>query len=175
MQSQVAFCPACGDRLQHRFVPEEDRERLVCEACGHIYYLNPKIVAGTIPVIDGRVWLLRRGIEPRLGYWTFPAGFMELGETVQEAASRETLEELNLEVKLGPLLNVYSRPEMSTVHIIFLAEALSEPSKGKETLEFASFAPSDIPWTELAFWSTQRALEDWIQTLSSDFPIPTSR
>ncbi len=168
MQTQMAFCPACGDRLHHRFVPEEERERLVCETCGHIYYINPKIVAGTIPVANGRVWLLRRAIEPRLGYWTFPAGFMEMGETVQEAASRETLEELNLEIKLGSLLNVYSRPEMSTVHIIYLAEALSQPVGGKEALEFDSFAPNEIPWDELAFWTTHRALEDWIAKLRQD-------
>lgn len=130
--------------------------------CGHIYYLNPKIVAGTIPVKDGRVWLLRRAIEPRRGFWTFPAGFMEMGETVEEAAIRETLEELNLHVEMGDLVGIYSRPEMTTVHIIYRTQAISEPSAGKESLGFRLFMPSEIPWGELAFWTTRRALEDWV-------------
>lgn len=162
LQSVFAFCPVCGDRLDQRFVPEEERERLVCIQCGHIYYINPKIVAGTIPVADGRVWLLRRAIEPRLGAWTFPAGFMEIGETVEEAAVRETREELDLQIELGPLLGVYSRPEVSTVHIIYLARAVSEPSPGKEALEARLFFPREIPWNELAFSSTRQALQDWL-------------
>ena len=161
-----AYCEICGSQLIQRFVPEEDRDRLVCVDCGHIHYINPKIVAGTIPVAERRVWLLRRAIEPRLGAWTFPAGFMEMGETVEEAAARDTREELNLEVRLCRLLNVYSRPVTSTVHIVYLAEALSLPTGGKETLEFDSFAPEEIPWDELAFWSTREALQDWIKTLT---------
>jgi ADP-ribose pyrophosphatase YjhB (NUDIX family) len=160
-----AFCPHCADRLQERFVPEEERDRLVCTGCGQILYINPKIVAGTIPVVDGRVWLLRRGIEPRYGSWTFPAGFMEMGESVEEAAARETLEELNVQVTIRRLLNVYSLPTMSTVHIIYLAEALTDATGGKETLEFATFAPHEIPWDDLAFWSTRAALEDWVAML----------
>jgi ADP-ribose pyrophosphatase YjhB (NUDIX family) len=160
-----AFCPSCGGGLLHRFVPEEERERLVCAGCGAIHYVNPKVVAGTIPVADGRVWLLRRAIEPRLGWWTFPAGFMEMGESVEEAAVRETLEELNLEVRLTGLLNVYSLPTMTTVHIIYRAEALSQPSLGKEALELASFPPEEVPWDDLAFWSTRAALEDWVRSL----------
>jgi ADP-ribose pyrophosphatase YjhB (NUDIX family) len=144
------------------FVEEEERDRLVCDACGEIHYINPKIVAGTIPVTDGRVWLLRRAIDPRLGFWTFPAGFMEMGETVPQAAERETLEELNLHVRLGPLLGLYSLPTMTTVHAIYLAEAISEPSSGKEALEFAAFGPKEIPWRELAFWTTRMALRDWV-------------
>jgi ADP-ribose pyrophosphatase YjhB (NUDIX family) len=160
-----AFCYVCGRELIERFVEEEDRDRLVCAACGHIHYLNPKIVAGTIPATGTGVWLLRRAIEPRLGAWTFPAGFMEMGETVEEAAARETLEELNMRVTVGRLLNVYSRPAAGTVHIVYLAEPLSEPSAGKEALEFAHFSRDSIPWDDLAFWSTRAALEDWIKTL----------
>jgi ADP-ribose pyrophosphatase YjhB (NUDIX family) len=159
------YCSQCGSHLAARFVPEEGRERLVCASCRYIHYVNPHIVAGTIPVSEGRVFLLRRAIEPRLGYWTFPAGFMEMGETVQEAAARETLEELNLRVRLRNLLGIYSRPTMTTVHIIYLADAISEPSLGTEALEFSSFRRDEIPWEDLAFWSTQAALRDWIETL----------
>lgn len=159
------YCYVCGHELAEQFVPEEERERLVCLACGHIHYLNPKIVAGTIPATDGGVWLLRRAIEPRLGAWTFPAGFMEMGESVEEAAARETLEELNLRVRVGSLLNVYSRSVTWTVHIVYLAEPLSEPSAGKEALEIGLFPANCIPWDDLAFWSTEAALEDWVRTL----------
>lgn len=161
------FCWLCGGGLQERFVAEEDRDRLVCSACGHIHYINPKIVAGTIPVQQGSVWLLRRAIEPRYGYWTFPAGFMEMGETTEEAAARETAEELNLKVNIRRLLNVYSLPTMSTVHIIYVADALSQPTGGKETLEFSLFQPDQIPWDDLAFWSTRAALTEWLDGQTS--------
>ncbi len=164
----------CGAPLQNRFVVDEERERLVCTGCGHIYYINPKVVAGTIPVHEGGVWLLRRAIEPRLGAWTFPAGFMEMGESVEEAAVRETLEELNVQIRIERLLNVYSLPSMSTVHVIYLAQAVSQPTGGKETLEFAHFSPADIPWDELAFWSTHAALQDWIKTLPRSSGLPDS-
>jgi len=161
---QYGFCMACGGELDKRFVENEGRDRLVCVACGEIHYVNPKIVAGTIPVApDGRIWLLRRGIEPRIGSWTFPAGFMEMGETVEEAAARETMEELNLPVRIDRLLGVYARSTAATVHIVYVAEALGDPSIGHETLSFQGFVPKDIPWAELAFWSTRQALRDWVR------------
>jgi ADP-ribose pyrophosphatase YjhB (NUDIX family) len=161
-----AFCPDCGQALFERFVPEEDRFRLVCDSCGRIHYINPVVVAGTIPVRESGVWLLRRAIEPRYGAWTFPAGFMEMGETVEDAARRETKEELNLDVRLERLLGVYSRPPMTTVHVVYLAQALSEPTAGRETLEFAWFRSGQIPWDELAFWSTRTALQEWVDSLT---------
>jgi ADP-ribose pyrophosphatase YjhB (NUDIX family) len=151
--------------LADRFLENEGRERLVCVECGHVHYLNPHVVAGAIPVVDGRVWLLRRAIEPRYGAWTYPAGFMEMGETVEEAATRETREELNLEIRIDRLLGVYSRPPMTTVVVVYLATALSLPTVGQETLEFASFAPQKIPWGALAFWSTRAALTDWVDSI----------
>lgn len=161
------FCPLCGETLEDRFVADEGRNRLVCRGCGSIHYLNPTVVAGTIPVLDGKVWLLRRAIEPRYGAWTYPAGFVELGETVAEAAMRETREEINLEVRLGDVLGVYSRPGMSSVVIVYLAESLSEPSVGAETLEFGLFGVDQIPWKDLAFWSTEAALRDWTEHVGS--------
>jgi ADP-ribose pyrophosphatase YjhB (NUDIX family) len=160
-----AFCPSCGGPLQQRFISEELRDRLVCEHCERIHYINPAIVAGVIPVTDGGVWLLRRAIEPRYGTWTFPAGFMELGETVEEAAMRETREELNLDVRIERLFGVYSRSTLTTVHVVYLAEALGTPSVGHETLAFERFAPDAIPWDELSFWTTTRALQDWVESL----------
>jgi ADP-ribose pyrophosphatase YjhB (NUDIX family) len=129
----------------------------------HILYENPNIVAGTIPVSDGKVWMLRRGIEPQKGYWTFPSGFMELGETVEEAAARETLEEICLDVEITGLIGVYSRPVTSIVFIVYLAKAEGQAAPGDESLEVQAFSPDEIPWDELAFWSTRVALEDWIR------------
>lgn len=160
----AAFCKVCGQPLATTFVEEEERDRLVCTRCGHIHYVNPNVVAGTLPVADGKIWLLKRGIEPRKGYWTFPAGFMEMGESVEEAATRETMEELELSIRIDRLLNVYSRPTMTNVHVVFLAEALSPATAGKEALDVGLFSPSDIPWDNLAFWSTVQALKDWLNT-----------
>ena len=158
------FCPGCGGRLESRFVHEEGRERPVCVGCGRIHYRNPVVVAGLIPEDNGDIWMLRRAIEPRYGFWTFPAGYMELGETVEEAAIRETQEELNLEVELGPLVGVYSFSHISTVHVIYRALAVSVPGPGSEALEIGKFSPDAIPWDELAFFTTRRALEDWIES-----------
>lgn len=157
------YCIQCAQPLRHAFVEEEGRERLLCAECGYIHYLNPKIVAGTIPVQDGGVWLLRRGIQPRLGAWTFPAGFMEMGETVPEAAARETREELNLAVDVGPLVGIYSHPGMTTVHIVYVATPLGVPSAGSEALEIGLFEPDEIPWDDLAFAATREALRDWLR------------
>ncbi len=163
--SPPRFCSGCGQPLAPQYVVVEQRERLVCTVCEEIHYINPKVVAGVVPTRDGRAWLLRRAIQPRLGAWTFPAGFMEMGETVEEAARRETFEELHMDVRITGLLNIYSRREAPTVLIVYLAEALTEPTGGSEALEFASFDPESIPWRHLAFWNTEAALRDWVQSL----------
>ncbi|MGI8968082.1 MAG: NUDIX hydrolase [Chloroflexota bacterium] len=160
------YCPACGGTLEHRFIEEEGRDRQVCTQCSRIHYINPKVVAGTVPVRNGRVWLLRRSIEPRHGFWTFPAGFMEMQETVRDAAMRETREELNLEVQLRDLLGIYSRSTIGNVLIVYHADALGEPSAGSEALDIGLFGPEAIPWDDLAFWNTRDALRDWIQQLT---------
>ncbi|HZT95326.1 MAG TPA: NUDIX hydrolase [Chloroflexota bacterium] len=170
--STRSYCPVCGGSLELRLVAGETRERLVCPE-NHILYENPTVVAGTIPFSDGRVWLLRRAIEPRAGTWTFPAGYMEIGESVEDAASRETLEEICLEVEIGRLLNVYSWPETSIVFVVYLAEASGLAAAGDEALEVRAFAPSEIPWDDLAFRSTHEALKDWmLATDTSGTPAP---
>src|SRR5918998_3342991 len=98
--SEFRFCPLCGSDLQEVLLETEHRPRLVCGDCGHILYINPKVVSGTLPVQDGKVWLLRRGIEPRAGYWTHPAGYQEWDETTEEAAIRETREEIGCDVSI---------------------------------------------------------------------------
>lgn len=156
------FCLQCGRPLEERLVEEEGRVRLVCPACRYIHYLNPKVVAGAIPQKDGKVILLRRSIEPGRGRWTFPAGYVEWGESVPEAAVRETREEVGVEIAIISLLNVYSYPDSGVVTVVYTAEVVGgAPERGAETEEVALFAPHEIPWEELAFRSTKEALRDW--------------
>ncbi len=153
----------CGQRLTTA-VPENDtRRRLVCLDCGFIHYINPRPVAGTIPVrADGAILLVRRAIQPRVGMWVFPGGYMDVGETAEEAAARETLEEANLTVTNLRLSGVYTRPEPGVVVIVYEAEATSEAEAGDETSEIGWFTMDTIPWDELAFDSTTWALRDFV-------------
>jgi ADP-ribose pyrophosphatase YjhB (NUDIX family) len=147
----------------HALLPEGDKQRrLVCLDCGFIHYINPRPVAGTLPVRDdGRLLLLRRAIEPRIGSWVFPGGYMDIGETAEEAAIRETLEEANLEVANLRLSGVYTRPGPGVVVIVYEADALTEASISEEASEVAWFHATEIPWEDLAFDSTEWALRDW--------------
>lgn len=157
------YCMHCGQRLTTA-VPEGDtRRRMVCLDCGFVHYLNPRPVAGTIPVRDGKILLGRRDIEPRRGFWVFPGGFMDVGESAEEAAKRETLEEMHLEVTNLELLGVYTRIEQGVVVIVYEAEAVGEAEVGHETSEIAWFAAHEIPWEEIAFDTTEAALRAWVQ------------
>jgi len=164
------FCHQCAGRLEERLVQGEERPRLVCSRCGFIHYVNPKVVVGAIPERGGRILLMRRGIEPRYGAWTFPGGFMEVDETAEEAALREAEEEVGLSLKLGRLVGVYSRPATPTpdagpgiLVLVFRARAGRTPPKpGNECLTIAWFQPEEIPWEELAFDTTRWALRDWV-------------
>lgn len=159
------YCPVCGARLEEKLLPTEDRPRLVCTACGHIMYINPRVVSGTLPVQDGKVWLLRRGIEPRYGFWTYPAGYQEIDETTAEAAARETWEELRLRVEITSLFGVYSRGGNHVVNVVYVARSSDPqavPELTSEAIEIRLFGPDNIPWEELAFPSTHSVLADWI-------------
>ena len=161
------YCMHCGQRLTTA-VPEGDsRRRMVCLDCGFIHYLNPRPVAGTIPVRDGKILLGRRDIEPRRGFWVFPGGFMDVGESAEEAAKRETLEEMHLEVTNLELLGVYTRIEQGVVVIVYEAEAVGEAEVGHETSEIAWFAAHEIPWEEIAFDTTEAALPAWVERRAS--------
>lgn len=154
--AEARFCPRCGRTAEVEFP-----QRIVCGHCGYEAYYNPKPVAGAIPVDgQGRVVLLRRGFDPGRGLWTFPGGFVELGESVEEAAMRETAEELDMAIEVERLVGVYSRPAERVVLIVFLARALGLPRTSPEAVEVRPFAVDQLPWDELAFWSTERALRD---------------
>lgn len=152
----VRFCPRCAQPAHVTF-PRELR----CEACGYRALWSPEPVAATIPRDeDGRIWLLRRTLHEGAGRWTFPGGFVELGESVEDAAVRETREELEMEVELGGLVGVYSRAAERTVLVVFHARALGPGHETGEASEVRAFAPAELPWEELAFWSTEQALRD---------------
>ena len=134
---------------------------LHCDSCGYAAFFNPKPVASAIPrEPDGRLWLLRRGFDPAAGLWTFPGGFVDLGESVEQAARREAREELEVDVELTGLVGVYSRAQDRVMLVVFDAVPNGTPRPTPEAPEVRAFAPNEVPWDELAFWSTERALRD---------------
>lgn len=145
-------------------IPAGDHQlRYTCNACAAVHYENPKLVVGCVPVHEGRILLCKRAIEPRLGFWTLPAGFMELGESMSQGAARETLEEACAEVRIEDLLASVNVLSAGQVHVFFRA-TLPVPrfAAGAESLEVRLVAPEDIPWGELAFTSNRIALEQYL-------------
>jgi ADP-ribose pyrophosphatase YjhB (NUDIX family) len=156
-------------------IPEGDnRERMVCADCGHVAYENPKIVVGAVVIADGeRVLMCRRAIEPRKGFWTLPAGYMELGETLEEGAAREALEEAEAVIAIDGILAVFSIARIGQVQVIFRAR-FADPgppvfAAGAESLEVRLFPAEQIPWEEIAFPSVHWALGAW--RASGDRPL----
>ncbi len=157
------FCPHCGQPVTLK-VPEGDHlPRHVCTGCGRVHYQNPKIVAGCVPEYEGRILLCKRAIEPRLGYWTIPAGFMENGETTQDAARREAVEEAMAHVEVGSLLAVVHVLHADQVHVMFRARLPSpEFGAGPESLEVMLCEEGEIPWQDIAFRSVDFALKRYL-------------
>ncbi|NCF43438.1 MAG: NUDIX domain-containing protein [Proteobacteria bacterium] len=169
----MKFCSACGATVDYK-VPEDDtRERAVCNNCGAIHYQNPKIVAGTLPIWGDQVLLCKRAIEPRRGYWTLPAGFMENGETAADGGARATMEEANAEVANAKLYTVFSLPHISQVYMFFKADLLGPTfSSGSESLDVALFREQDIPWDELAFPVINATLKHYFaDRAAQSFPV----
>jgi ADP-ribose pyrophosphatase YjhB (NUDIX family) len=162
----LRYCPRCAAPLVVRLIDTEDRPRLICDR-GHIQYVNPSVVVGVIPERRGKILLLRRAIEPRFGYWTFPGGFMEIDETAEEAAAREAHEEVGVYVRVLELVGLYSRPGApgpGIVSIVYRGTvATGKPVPGREALEARWFSPSEIPWDHLAYDTTRWALSDWCE------------
>ena len=158
------FCSNCGGRVTYRVPPGDHLPRYVCDACNTIHYNNPRIVVGCVPEYEGRILICRRAIEPRRGYWTVPAGFMENGETLQQAAARESQEEALADVKIGSLLSIVHVLHAQQVHVFFRATLVS-PSfgAGPESLEVKLVDPADIPWADIAFPSTEFTLRRYLE------------
>lgn len=156
------FCPLCGAPLAREPVPPDHREQQVCSRCRFVFYLNPKVVAATLPEQDGAVLLTRRSINPGIGLWTFPGGFVDFGESVTDAAVRETFEETGLTVDLTGLHNVYSYPGAPVI-VVYTARVLAgtlTTCDENDALEWV--VPDAIPWDTLAFPSTREALREWV-------------
>ena len=155
----IRHCKACGAPAEYRVPADDNRERATCTGCGTVHYENPLNVVGTVPAWDDQVLLCRRNIEPRHGYWTLPAGFMELGETAAEGALRETIEEAGAHVEMGPLFTFLNVVRVGQVHLYFRARLLdTEFAPGPETIEVQLFREDEIPWDELAFRTVRETL-----------------
>jgi len=160
----MKFCSHCGTAVELRIPEGDNRSRHVCPGCGTIHYSNPRIVAGTIPVWEDRILLCRRAIQPRHGFWTLPAGYMENAETTMEAALRETWEEANARVELDGLYSVMNVPHIDQVHMYFRATMIDGTfSAGDESLEVELFREEQIPWDHLAFPTVQDTLERYFR------------
>ncbi len=158
------YCIRCGTPVAHKIPAGDNRERAVCESCGHIHYVNPRIVAGCVPEFDGAILLCKRAIEPRSGYWTVPAGFMETGESLPDAAARETWEEARATVEMGPLFAIMDVIRAEQVHVFFKGRMTSPDfAAGEETLETRLVPPEEIPWEDIAFPSVTFALEKYLE------------
>ena len=164
----MKFCSACGAPVALEVPPGDNRPRHVCGDCGAIHYVNPKMVVGALPVWEGRVLLCRRAIEPRHGYWTLPAGFLEVGETMEEGACREANEEANANLRLEGLYTLFSIPHIDQIHVYFRARLLDrEFHPGEESLDVRLFRGDEIPWDELAFPVVHKTLELWLEERES--------
>jgi ADP-ribose pyrophosphatase YjhB (NUDIX family) len=156
----IKHCRACGAAVQYRVPDDDNRDRAVCDDCGTIHYENPLNVVGTLPYLGDQVLLCRRNIEPRRGFWTLPAGFMELGESTADGALRETIEEAGAEVTMGPLFSLLNVVRVGQVHLFYLAELRSTRfDPGPETIEAAMFREEEVPWDEIAFKTSRETLK----------------
>ena len=156
----IQHCKACGGAVHYQVPADDNRERAVCTACKAIHYENPINVVGTVPVWGDQVLLCRRNIEPRHGFWTLPAGFMELGETTAEGALRETIEEAGAHVEMQGLFTVLNVVRVAQVHLYYRARLLdTEFAPGPETIEAQLFHEHEVPWDELAFRTVRETLQ----------------
>ena len=162
------FCIKCGGKTEFVSIEGDELKRDRCRACGYIHYHNPKIIAGILPIKNFDILLCKRDIEPGFGKWTIPAGFLEMGETLEDGAKREAKEEANLEIKLMKLYGTYSIPRISQIYIIYLGKILNDDYFGNsETSEVRMFKVKDIPWSDIAFSSVKFLLEKYKYDLNN--------
>jgi 8-oxo-dGTP diphosphatase len=164
------FCPVCGTALDARVLKVTEPKRLVCTnaSCGFVFYLDPKIAVGTVIRLDAGIVLVRRAIEPGYGKWVFPGGYVDRGEEITLAAIREAREESGLDVRIDGLINIYSYAGRTPIVVVYAATCIGgELAVDDEGLEAKAFAPSTIPWEDLAFRSTREALRDYLDSRDS--------
>ncbi len=169
------YCSQCGAALIHSIPEGDNRHRHSCPACGTIHYENPKLVVGCIPEWEDKVLLCKRAIEPRHGFWTLPAGFMENGESTWEGAVRETLEEAGARVEILHLYSLINLPDISQVYLMFRARLLDlNFIAGEESLEVKLFSEAEIPWNDLAFSTIRASLQRYFDDRRrGEYPLHT--
>lgn len=172
----MKFCSSCGGGIEHRIPAGDDRERFVCSSCEHIHYVNPRVIVGCLPVYEGKVLLCKRAIEPRYGFWTLPAGFMENGETTAEGAARETWEEARARVSDLSLYRVFDVPYISQVYMFYrcdLDDGLF--GVGPESLDTGLYDEDSVPWDDIAFPVVRETLEAFFTDhRRGEYPISVS-
>jgi ADP-ribose pyrophosphatase YjhB (NUDIX family) len=157
------FCPRCAGPLAARTLKAREPSRLVCQTCGFIFFLDPKVVTGAIFSLNGGILLIQRAIEPSYGKWVFPGGYVDRGESLEAAAIREVREECGLDVRLARLLGVYSSPGNPVILIAYVGEVMGGAlAVDEEGLDARAFPPAEIPWDQLAFPSTLRVIRDYL-------------
>ncbi len=172
----MQYCSACGATVSKRVPDGDDRQRYVCDSCGEIHYQNPRVIVGTLPVMDEKVLLCRRAIEPRKGFWTVPAGFMENGETTLEGARRETWEEAMADVGNMEIYRLFDLPHINQVYIFYRGDLKDgRYGVGQESLEVELFTEQTIPWDEIAFPVVTEVLQEFFSDRGSGhFPVRAS-
>jgi ADP-ribose pyrophosphatase YjhB (NUDIX family) len=159
----MKYCSSCGGTVSLRVPKDDNRERHICDDCGVVHYRNPQLVVGCVVERDGKILLCKRAIEPRYGYWTVPAGFMELGETAAGGAARETLEEALATIELGHLFAMVDVVDAGQVHLFFTGKLVGDYGAGEESLDSAMFSEDEIPWDDIAFQSGTFALQKYFE------------
>ncbi len=159
----MKYCSSCGGAISRSIPKDDNRERAICDDCGTIHYQNPIIVVGCVVESDGKILLCKRAIKPRHGYWTVPAGFMELGETLAGGAARETREEACATVEIGHQFATVDVVDAGQVHVFFTGKLLGSFGVGEESLDTALYSEDEIPWDELAFESGRFALKKYFE------------
>jgi ADP-ribose pyrophosphatase YjhB (NUDIX family) len=172
-ETDMNYCQNCGAKVELEVPFGDDRSRSVCPACDTIHYENPKMVVGCVPVWEDKILLCRRAIEPRIGHWTIPAGYLENGETVAQGAERETLEEAGARVAIEELYTVFNLTHINQVYLLFRARLLDTEFKpGLESLETVLFKEKDIPWDNIAFMTVRETLRLFFKDrLNGTFPL----
>jgi ADP-ribose pyrophosphatase YjhB (NUDIX family) len=173
LSDTLRFCPRCGTPIAHGRIPLEDRARHHCPACGFVAYLNPRLVVSTLPVTDdGDLVLLRRALEPGVGDWAQPGGYLEADETAIQGAVRETLEETGLVVEPVRVVGLYSRIQAAVVVVAYEARIVGGAmTSTPESLEVRSWSAESIPWEALAFNTTLWAVRDWVRSVRPDLDV----
>lgn len=162
----MKFCTECGGTLELRIPEHDDRERHVCGSCAHVHYVNPRLIVCAIPTWQDRVLLCKRAIEPRYGTWTLPGGFMELGESTQEAAARETREEAGANIEVHELYSLFNVIHIDQVHLFFRASLLTpDYTAGIESLDVGLFREPEVPWDNIAFPAVAATLRQYFRDL----------